>query len=74
MYLCDDCESKQYGFMNLDGDSRCPKHGLSSFHVEPLEGLSCATCAEKAQRCQVCGRYVNAKEYNEKWMKKHRST
>ena len=72
MYLCDDCESKQYGLMWVNGDSSCPKHGLTGFHTEPLDGLSCSRCAEKAQRCQVCGCYVNAREYNDKWMKKHK--
>jgi hypothetical protein len=67
MYLCETCESK-FGY--LEGDSRCPKHGLTSFHIEPLDGLCCAVCAEKAQRCQVCGCYVNAREYNERWMEK----
>ena len=63
MYLCNDCESKK-GY--LDGDSRCSKHGITSFHIEPLNGLDCAVCAEKAQRCQVCGCYVNARDAAQK--------
>jgi hypothetical protein len=70
MYLCDDCENKS-GIFNLDGDSRCSKHGLTGFHIEPLEGLSCSICAKKAQRCQVCGCYVNAREYDEKFKEKY---
>jgi len=55
MYLCNVCKDKM-GY--LDGDTRCPKHGLSSFHIEPLDDLECSQCAEKAKRCQVCGCYV----------------
>jgi hypothetical protein len=62
MYLCADCDKPT--LMELNGDSRCPKHGLHSFHIDPLEDLSCAVCAEKAQRCQVCGCYVNAVEHS----------
>jgi hypothetical protein len=71
MYLCDACENKPCLF-DLNGDTRCPKHGLTGFHIVPLDGLSCSRCAEKAQRCQVCGCYVNAKEHNEKLMEKYR--
>ena len=64
MYLCETCEKIPIIF-EVNGDSRCPIHGLSSFHIESLVEY-CSECAEKAQRCQVCGGYVNAREYNER--------
>ena len=63
MYLCEECEKKRY--FQVDGDSRCPKHGLSSFDMDPLK-IYCSICAEKAQRCQHCACYVNAREYKER--------
>jgi hypothetical protein len=64
MFLCDDCEADS-GLFSVDGDSRCEKHGLSSFHIEPLK-IYCASCAKKAQRCQKCACYVNEKDWEEK--------
>jgi hypothetical protein len=64
MYLRNNCEKKNKNQPEyIMGDSRCPKHGLRSFDTEPLV-IYCSSCAEKAQRCQICGCYVNAREYN----------
>ncbi len=57
MYLCKVCKG-MCGY--LEGTTRCPKHGLSSFHIEPLDDLSCVACAKKASRCQVCACYVKS--------------
>lgn len=64
MYLCEECERKRPG-TPVDGDTKCPKHGMRTFDFNPLK-IYCSVCAEKAQRCQCCACYVNAKEFRKR--------
>lgn len=64
VYLCEECEKTRPG-TPVDGDMVCKKHGMRTFDLEPLK-IYCSECARKAQRCQVCAVYVNAKEYDKR--------